>query len=399
MKKITFDKSFTQQEPISEESIKSAVNVLRSGRLHRYNTLDQEQGETALLEKEFSEWQGAKFCLATTSGGTAMQIALRAAGVKAGDKVLTNSFTLAPVPGAIHTLNAEPILIDSTKDLVLDLEDLQLKLKTSKAKFMLVSHMRGHLVNMDALVQILKGNGIILIEDCAHTMGAYWNNIRSGNFGAISCFSTQTYKHINSGEGGFITTNESDMMATSILLSGSYMLYEKHNSLPKKSFFEKKKFEVPNCSMRMDNLRASILRPQIKKIDTNIQKWNDRHNIFVSTLGKLKSIYIPQRPVEEKYVGSSFQFLIPSNWSELTCVEFLKRCKERGVEIKWFGDLKPVGYTSRHESWKYIKAQNLPNIPKIVTRLMDMRIPLTFTLRDCRVISKIISEEVIKINS
>ena len=91
--------------------------------------------------------------------------------------------------------------------------------------------------------------------------------------------------------------------------------------------------------------------------------------------------------------------MIPSNWSELTCVEFLKRCKERGVEIKWFGDLKPVGYTSRHESWKYIKAQNLPNIPKIVTRLMDMRIPLTFTLRDCRVISKIISEEVIKIKS
>lgn len=397
MKNITFTKSFTQQEPIPAESIRSAVNVLRSGRLHRYNTLDEEQSETALLEKEFSEWQGSKFCLATTSGGTAMQIALRAAGVKAGDKVLTNSFTLAPVPGAIHTLNAEPILIDSTKDLVLDLEDLQFRLKSSKAKFMLVSHMRGHLVNMRSLVKILKENGIILIEDCAHTMGAYWNNVRSGNFGSISCFSTQTYKHLNSGEGGFITTNDSGMMATCILLSGSYMLYEKHNSLPKKSFFEKKKFEVPNCSMRMDNLRASILRPQIKKIDANIQKWNDRHHIFTSTLGKLESIYIPQRSKEEKYVGSSFQFLVPSNWSEINCVEFLRRCKKRGVEIKWFGNLKPVGYTSRHESWKYIKVQNLPNIPKIVTRVMDIRIPLTFTLRDCRVISKIISEEVKKI--
>ena len=139
------------------------------------------------------------------------------------------------------------------------------------------------------------------------------------------------------------------------------------------------------------------VRPQIKKIDTNIQKWNDRHNIFVSTLGKLKSIYIPQRPKEEKYVGSSFQFLIPSNWSELTCVEFLKRCKERGEEIKWFGDLKPVGYTSRHESWKYIKAQNLPKIPKIVTRLMDMRIPLTFNSQDCQIIVEVVRSEIEKI--
>ena len=126
-----------------------------------YNTLTHEKSETALLEVEFAEWP--EFCLATASGGVAMQIALRSVGVKAGDKVLTNSFTLAPVPGAIHSLGAVPVLVDSTEDLVLDLEDLKSKLKMSKARFMLISHMRGHLVDMHALIKILEKDNVVLI--------------------------------------------------------------------------------------------------------------------------------------------------------------------------------------------------------------------------------------------
>ena len=96
-----FRGSFTQQEPIPEEGIAAAVEVMRTGRLHRYNTLPGEEAETVLLEREYATWQDARYCLAVASGGQAMQIALRAAGVKPGDKVLTNAFTLAPVPGAI----------------------------------------------------------------------------------------------------------------------------------------------------------------------------------------------------------------------------------------------------------------------------------------------------------
>lgn len=101
MSQTVFTGSFTQQEPIGEEAIEAAVAVLRSGRLHRYNTSDGETSQTALLEQEFAAYQGARYCLACASGGYAMHVALKAFGLKPGEPVLTNAFTLSPVPGAI----------------------------------------------------------------------------------------------------------------------------------------------------------------------------------------------------------------------------------------------------------------------------------------------------------
>ena len=96
-----FTGNFTQQESISDSAIAAATEVLRSGRLHRYNTADGEISQTAQLETEYAAWQGSKYCLACTSGGYALSTALKAAGLESGEQVLTNSFTLAPVPGAI----------------------------------------------------------------------------------------------------------------------------------------------------------------------------------------------------------------------------------------------------------------------------------------------------------
>ena len=147
-----FTGSFTQQEPIPEAGIEAAVAVMRSGRLHRYNTAPGETAETALLEQEFAAQIGAKYCLAVASGGYAMGTALRALGVKPGDKVLTNAFTLAPVPGAIAAVGAVPVFVGVTANLVIDLDDLAAK--ADQADVLLLSHMRGHLVDMDALMAV-----------------------------------------------------------------------------------------------------------------------------------------------------------------------------------------------------------------------------------------------------
>ena len=168
-----FKGSFTQQEPIPEEGIAAALDVLRHGRLHRYNLAEGELGEAALLEQEFAAFTGAKYCLAVTSGGYAMGVALRAVGVKPGDKVLTNAFTLAPVPGAIAGVGAVPVFLEVTDALVLDLIDLEAKIAESGSKVLLLSHMRGHICDMDRLMAICDAAGVAVVEDCAHTMGAY----------------------------------------------------------------------------------------------------------------------------------------------------------------------------------------------------------------------------------
>ncbi|HUS96257.1 MAG TPA: aminotransferase class I/II-fold pyridoxal phosphate-dependent enzyme, partial [Hyphomicrobiaceae bacterium] len=250
-----FTGSFTQQEPISPGAIAAAGTILRTGRLHRYNTLAGEVSETSKLEQDYAAYQGTKYCLACASGGYALNTALRAAGLTAGEPVLTNAFTLAPVPGAIANAGGKPVFVEVTGDLVLDLDDLASKAAASGARFLMLSHMRGHLCDMDRVVEICSANGMSLIEDCAHTMGAEWRGTKSGNFGLAGCFSTQTYKHINSGEGGLLTSDDPEFMARAIIMSGSYMLYERHGAAPDPGIFEKIRLDTPNYSGRMDNLR------------------------------------------------------------------------------------------------------------------------------------------------
>ena len=97
--------------------------------------------------------------------------------------------------------------------------------------------MRGHLCDMDRLVPICDRRGVALIEDCAHTMGATWRGRRSGSFGLAGCFSTQTYKHMNSGEGGLLVSDDAEFMARATILSGSYMLYARHGAGPERRHF------------------------------------------------------------------------------------------------------------------------------------------------------------------
>ena len=386
-----FTGSFTQQEAIPEDAIDAAVAVMRHGRLHRYNTIPGETAEAALLEQEFAAMVGAQYCLAVASGGYAIATALRAVGVKPGDRVLSNAFTLAPVPGAIAAVGAEPVFVDVTKGLVIDLEDLAGKL--DQARVLLLSHMRGHICDMDALMTLCDAAGVTVVEDCAHTMGASWNGVPSGRHGAVGCYSCQTYKHVNAGEGGLLVTDDPEVAARAIMLSGSYMLFDRHVAGPTPETFETIKYDTPNISGRMDNLRAAILRPQLRRLDAQIGKWNARYQVVEDGLRDTPGLTVISRPEAEHFVGSSIQFLL-SGWQTPAIKAVLSRCAARGVELKWFGGAEPVGFTSRYDSWRYAKSPVLPASDAVLSSIIDMRVPLTFSLDDCALIARIIRAEV-----
>ncbi|ARE82282.1 8-amino-3,8-dideoxy-alpha-D-manno-octulosonate transaminase [Roseovarius mucosus] len=386
-----FTGNFTQQEPIPEEGIAAALDVLRSGRLHRYNLVGEEAGAVASLEREFAEYTGARYVLAVTSGGYAMATALRALGVGPGDKVLTNAFTLAPVPGSIASVGAVPVFVGVTEALTIDLEDLAAKV--GEAKVLMLSHMRGHLADMDALMAICDAAGVTVVEDCAHTMGATWRGIPSGRWGKIGCYSTQTYKHMNSGEGGFLITDDEMVMARAVMLSGSYMLYGRHGTVPPAEVFEQVKYDTPNVSGRMDHLRAAILRPQLRALDAQCEKWNARYRVVQEGLRGTPGLTVVERAEAERYVGSSIQFLL-LDWDGGRIADVLKRCLARGVELKWFGGAEPVGFTSRYDSWRYAPSSPMPASDRILRGIVDMRLPLTFSLEDCAQIARIIRAEV-----
>ena len=390
---LTFTKPFTQQESIPDAGIERAIEILKHGRLHRYNVAGSEISEVSLLEQEYASWQESKYCVATASGGQAIQLGLRVCGVTPGDKVLANAYTLAPVPGAIHAVGAEAVLVEIDPDYHIDLAHLQEMAQKSGARTLLLSHMRGHIADMDALMAVARAHNIKVVEDCAHTMGAKWQGKRSGNFGDVAAFSTQTYKHMNSGEGGFLTTNDDEMAARAIIHSGSYMLYGRHGTLPPDDVFAKVKLECANFSCRMDNLRATIIRSQMPNLDHNIDRWNQLYDTLFAGLEAIKGIDIPKRRQAEFYVGSSIQFRLKAI-SVADIPNFLARCAGRGVELKWFGADQPAAFTSRYDSWHYIK--DLPDLPATKAALektVDMRIPLTFDRQDCQTITQIIADE------
>jgi len=394
MRKVVFDKPFTQQESIPEDGIAHAIEIMRSGRLQRYNTLEGETAEASLLEQEFADYMGQRYCLACSSGGYSLHIALKAAGIKPGETVLTNAFTLAPVPGAIDNAGGRPILVEIDSDYCVDLAHLETMMQQSKARFFLLSHMRGHIADMDKLVTLCENYEVTLIEDCAHTMGASWNGRRSGSFGKVACFSTQTYKHLNSGEGGFLTTDDDEIMARAIIYSGSYMLYERHGTLPAAEVFARVRLVTPNYSGRMDNLRAAILRSQLPDLDKNCTRWNDRYRALEARLARNSQIQLAQRPQQEVFVGSSLQFRV-EDLDPAQVSDFIANCAARGVELKWFGGAEPHGFTSRYDSWRYIDGvQTLPQTLKILGTTFDLRIPLTFSVADMEIIGSIIDEEV-----
>lgn len=373
-----------------EAAIEAAVAVMRSGRLHRYNVVEGEIAETALLEQEFAATLGVPYCLATASGGTAMQIALVACGVESGDAVLTNAFTLSPVPGAIHGVGGKPVIVETTENLTIDFAHLEAQAETSGAKFLLISHMRGHLADMDALVALCDGLDLTLIEDCAHTMGGAWKGKPSGTFGKAACFSTQTYKHINSGEGGFVAADDADVMARSIIRSGSYMLYDRHLAGPGAEAFADARLDMPNCSSRMDNLRAAILRPQLADLAAQVDRWNERYAAIQDGLRGTPGLRLRETPNEETHVGSSIQFMMPE-MADDQVAPFIAACAKVGVELKWFGAPDPHGYTSNHTSWRYAGSQEAPVTDRVLSRLFDMRIPLTFSMDDCKQIAALIA--------
>ena len=392
-----FRKSFTQQAPLPEASLAAAEAILTSARLHRYNVAPGESSETERLEAEFAAWQGATYCLALGSGGQALQIALRAVGVRPGDPVLTNAFTLAPVPGAIAAVGGVPCLVDITGDLVIDLDDLSAKAEASGARVLLLSLMRGHLPDMAAVAERCAALGLTLVEDCAHTMGARWDGWdgrRSGSFGAVGCFSTQTYKHLNSGEGGLLTTDDPDLAARATVMSGSYMLHDRHGAGPDPRHFEDAELDMPNLSARMDNLRAAILRPQLQELEAHIAAWNRRYQVVASRLRESDLAHLPER--RGAFVGSSIQFLIPGISSEAAGA-LLDRLAARGVEVKWFGAAAPAGYTSMHRHWRYVTGAAVPNADRVLGTLFDMRIPLSFSEADCALIGEILVEEVARL--
>merc|ERR1719502_1800730 len=185
----TFSKPLSTPDGVPEVGQQRAVELMQSGALFRYTP--GVLSETALAEKAMCDYTGFKYAVGFNSCGSALFIALKCAGVQPGDKVLCNAFSFTAVPSAVHHAMAQPVYVESTDGFVMDMDDLEVKIaENPDAKFLMLTHMRGKVADMQRAYEIAEKHGLVVGEDCAHALGIKYDGVQLGRCARVACFST-----------------------------------------------------------------------------------------------------------------------------------------------------------------------------------------------------------------
>ena len=349
-------------KPAPEKGIEDAVEVMRKGMMYRYQPKTLEDSHTSMFEKEFAEHLGSKYAVAVNSCGSAMFIALNIAGVKPGDKVLSNAFTFTAVPSAIHHARAVPVLVESTDEWGIDAKDLEAKVIESGSKVFLMSYMRGHVPNMDAVMEVVRKHDLFFIEDCAHAYMTYWDGKPLGKFGDISCFSTQSSKGLSAGEGGIFTTDIQEYAAKALLYAGSYeMRWNRHHGMDPE-MMDALQNEIPGYSMRMTEIVSAILRPQIPRLHEIHKVHKANYRYLESKLESHPNIWIPKCHPKAEYFCDTMQFHL-QELSREQADRFIELMDMEGINMQIFG----VNRNARDfRQWRYLEGEEKANLPNTV---------------------------------
>ncbi len=364
----------------------SVQEALKTKKLFRYQFKDSSSFVNT-LEKAICEYVGSEFALGVSSATNAIFLALKALGVNSSSKVLIPAFTFTAVPSSVIQCGAEPILVDITESYVIDLDDLRQKILSSKARFLLLSHMRGHLCDMDEVVKICKEHSIVLIEDAAHALGVTWNGKQAGTFGVAGVYSLQSYKIINAGEGGLLVTNDPNVFWKSVFMSGSYENNYKLHSSKSIEIAHQYKNLLPVFNVRMNNITAALAIPQIKNIELTIARINKTYNQLKQLLSKRKEIQFPEESLSIRPVRDSAQMRI--KLEEIDREVLKSKLNDSNIPISYFGGQNNTN-ARLYQNWAFLKKTNhiLPNTKANLSEVFDLRLPSHFQIRDINLIGK-----------
>ncbi|SPH17089.1 GDP-perosamine synthase [Defluviimonas aquaemixtae] len=370
-----------QAEPIPESARAEIDRLLNSGDLFRYTA--PANAPVALLEREFAEHIGARYALAVSSCSAALFLALKALGLPRDARVLIPAFTFAAVPSAVVHADCVPVLVEVGRNFRIDLDDFRAKLDGADA--VLISHMRGHTSDMDAIMKEADARGLPVIEDAAHSLGTLWNGRKIGTIGRIGCFSFQSYKLVNAGEGGMFITDDPDLAARAIIMSGAYEHnWKKHHGLQNSFHYWQNK--LPLYNMRMQNLSATVIRPQIPLIDDRVTAGRSNHDYVAERLCTSVWIDVPPPLPQETRAPDSLQFNLLGFDEDDAARAFQKAAARRGVSVQVFG----LSKDNARAFWNWQFLGPVPDLPKtreMLMRACDLRLPARLTREELDVIA------------
>lgn len=360
-------------EPIPEAARAEIDRLLQSGDLFRYTA--PEDAPVALLEREFAAMMGTKYALAVSSCSAALFLSLEALDLGKDAKVMIPAFTFAAVPSSIVHAGLQPVLCEVADNYRVDMADFMKKLPDVQA--VLISHMRGHTSDMDAISAACDAAGVPLIEDAAHSLGTEWHGKKIGTIGKVGCFSFQSYKLINAGEGGIMITDDADLVARAVIMSGAYEHnWAKHgDDAALVEAFGRWQNKLPLYNLRMQNLSAAVIRPQLPEVARRVRDGRKNHDYVAAALNTSDWLTVPDPLGPEERAPDSIQFNLQGFDSDAEARAFAEAAAARGVKVQIFG--LSTDNARAFWNWQFIPG-DLPELPQTRAMLMracDARLP------------------------
>jgi dTDP-4-amino-4,6-dideoxygalactose transaminase len=294
------------------------VRVIRSGRWNRGDNV-------AAFETEYASLTGAKHCIATANGTSALITSLGALGIGAGDEVIVPPYTFIATINAVLLMRALPVFVDS------DLETSQIDARkieqaiTGRTRVILPVHLGGSAVDLDTILDVSRRRGITVVEDACQAHLAEWRGRKVGTYGRTGCFSFQASKNLNSGEGGAILTDDDALVET---------CYRFHNnSRGRRNTGDDFSYRSSGANLRMTEFQAAILTAQMTRLEAQART-RDANAAYLTTLLQQIPGITPARTypgcTRNAYHLYMFRY-DPAHFSGLPRAAFLKALAAEGV--------------------------------------------------------------------
>jgi dTDP-4-amino-4,6-dideoxygalactose transaminase len=274
------------------------------------------------FEEKMAAFIGRKHAIGVSSGTDALILSLKAAGIGAGDEVITVAHTFVATLASIIHCGATPVLVDVADDYNMNVNLLESAI-TPKTRAVIPVHLNGRVCDMPRIMAICKKHNLIVIEDSAQALGAKIDGKRSGTFGLSACFSFYPAKMLGSaGDGGLVAT-DSDDIATRVRLLRSHGVDRVTGDIWCYGF-----------TNRLDNLQAAILNVKIRYLNTWIERRRELAALYEQGLSSLSRVKAPPPPEPDNRYFDVYQNYVIRTTERDKLVNHLR---ERGVEtlISW----------------------------------------------------------------
>lgn len=359
---------------IQQEDIDAVISVLNSDFLSTGPKINE-------FEEKFAKYVGCKYAVAVSSGTAALHCACLAAGLKSGDEVITTPMTFVATSNAILYCGATPVFVDiNPKTFNID-ENLIEKKITSKTKAIIPVHFAGSPCEMDKINEIAKKHNLIVIEDAAHALGGKYKNISIGNVGDMTTFSFHPVKHITTGEGGMITTNDEKLYR-------KLLIYRNHGITRNEDEFINSKdgnwyYEQIELGFnyRLTDFQSALGIIQLDKMEKNLERRNEIVRMYKAGLSNIKEIELPV----ENHESAWHLYIIKIIDEYINRKDMFNKLREKniGVNVHYI----PVYRNPYYERIGYKKGL-CPNAEKVYEQIITLPIHAKMTNDDVEYVIK-----------